>query len=59
MAFKLKTYKINNNSSKTIGEIYDEYLDYCKSIGQRNPLDVISKVNRKIKINRKSTTVSK
>lgn len=35
MAFKLKTYKINNNSNKTIGEIYDEYLDYCKSIGQR------------------------
>lgn len=32
---KLKTLKVKNNSKKNIGEIYDEYLEYCKSIGQR------------------------
>lgn len=32
---KLKTLKINNNSSKTIAEIHKEYIDYCKAIGQR------------------------
>lgn len=32
---KLKELKIKNNSNKKIDEIYDEYLDYCKSVGQR------------------------
>jgi len=32
---RLKTLKINNNSSKTIEECYSEYMDYCKSIGLR------------------------
>lgn len=32
---RLKTLKINNNSSKIIEECYSEYMDYCKSIGFR------------------------
>lgn len=32
---RLKTLKINNNSTKTIEECYSEYMDYCKSIGLR------------------------
>ena len=32
---RLKTLKINNNSSKIIEECYSEYMDYCKSIGLR------------------------
>jgi len=32
---KLKTLRINNNSKKTIEECHSEYMDYCKSIGQR------------------------
>ncbi|MFR1708450.1 MAG: hypothetical protein ACLSV2_06090 [Clostridium sp.] len=31
---KLKTPKINNNSKKTINKCHEEYMDYCKSIGQ-------------------------
>lgn len=33
---KLKTLRINNNSNKAIKECYEEYMDYCKAIGQRN-----------------------
>lgn len=33
---KLKTLRINNNSTKTIKECYEEYMDYCKAIGQRD-----------------------
>lgn len=32
---RLKTVRINNNSRKTIKECHEEYMDYCKSIGQR------------------------
>lgn len=32
---RLKTLKINNNSTKTIEECYNEYMDYCKSVGLR------------------------
>ena len=32
---RLKTLKINNNCTKTIEECYNEYMDYCKSIGLR------------------------
>lgn len=32
---RLKTLKITNNSTKTIEECYNEYMDYCKSIGLR------------------------
>jgi len=32
---RLKTLRINNNSTKTIKDCYEEYMDYCKSIGQR------------------------
>ncbi len=39
---RLKTLKINNNSSKTIEECYSEYMDYCKSIGLR-PATLVSK----------------
>lgn len=31
----LKTLRIKNNSNKTVKECYSEYMDYCKSIGQR------------------------
>ena len=33
---KIKTLRISNNSSKTIKECYTEYMDYCKSIRQRD-----------------------
>lgn len=33
---RLKTLRINNNSNKTIKECYEEYMDYCKAIGQRD-----------------------
>ena len=39
---KLKTIKMKNNSHKKINECYVEYLDYCKSIGQR-PATIESK----------------
>lgn len=32
---RLKTLKINNNSTKIIEECYNEYMDYCKSVGLR------------------------
>lgn len=32
---KLKTLRVNNNMDKTVEECYKEYIDYCKSIGQR------------------------
>lgn len=32
---RLRTLKINNNSNKTVAEIHEEYMSYCKSIGQR------------------------
>lgn len=32
---RLRTLKINNNSNKTVVEIHEEYMSYCKSIGQR------------------------
>jgi len=32
---RLKTPRTNNNSKKTIEECHLEYMDYCKSIGQR------------------------
>ena len=32
---RLRTLKINNNSNKTVAEIHEEYMNYCKSIGQR------------------------
>ena len=32
---KLKTLRISNNCNKTIEECYKEYMNYCKSIGQR------------------------
>lgn len=38
----LKTLKVRNNSTKPIKECYEEYMDYCKSIGQR-PATLISK----------------
>ena len=31
----LKTLNINNNSTKIIEECYNEYIDYCKSVGLR------------------------
>lgn len=33
--FKLKTIRADRNAKKTIKECYEEYMDYCKSIGQR------------------------
>ena len=32
---KLRTLKINNNCQKTVKQCYEEYMDYCKAIGQR------------------------
>lgn len=32
---KLKTMRADRNLKKTIRECYEEYMDYCKSIGQR------------------------
>ncbi len=32
---KLKTMRVDRNLKKTIRECYEEYMDYCKSIGQR------------------------
>lgn len=32
---RLKTLKITNNSTKIIEECYNEYMDYCKSVGLR------------------------
>lgn len=32
---RLKTLKTNRNSGKKVSEIHVEYMEYCKSIGQR------------------------
>ena len=32
----LKGLKVRNNSEKTVKECYTEYMEYCKSIGQRH-----------------------
>lgn len=32
---RIKTLRMSNNSNKTVEECYNEYMDYCKSIGQR------------------------
>ena len=39
---RLKTLRIKNNSTKPIKICYEEYMDYCKSIGQR-PATLTSK----------------
>lgn len=32
---RLKTLKVNNQSNRVLEDCYSEYMDYCKSIGQR------------------------
>jgi len=32
---RLKTIKVNNQSARVLEDCYNEYMDYCKSIGQR------------------------
>ena len=32
---RIKTLRIKNNSNKTVEECYNEYMNYCKAIGQR------------------------
>lgn len=32
---RLKTIKVNNQSARVLEDCYKEYMDYCKSIGQR------------------------
>jgi integrase/recombinase XerD len=32
---RLKTLKVNNQSTRVLEDCYNEYMDYCKSIGQR------------------------
>lgn len=39
---RLKTIKVNNQSARVIEDCYKEYMDYCKSIGQR-PATLVSK----------------
>jgi integrase/recombinase XerD len=33
---RLKTIKVNNQSTRVLDDCYKEYLEYCKSIGQRS-----------------------
>ena len=39
---RLKIFRNIKNSSRTIEDCYKEYMDYCKSIGQR-PATIASK----------------
>ncbi|HGG0415640.1 TPA: hypothetical protein ACJFE8_000382 [Clostridium sporogenes] len=32
---KLRLKNLNKTTNKTVGEIYEDYLNYCTSIGQR------------------------
>lgn len=38
---RLRVLEINNNSNKTVAEIHEEYMSYCKSIGQLHEGDTI------------------
>lgn len=39
---RLKTIMVNNQSARVLEDCYKEYMDYCKSIGQR-PATLVSK----------------